>query len=273
MKIAAISDIHLDINKDYDVLGAIRSEVESTGSDVLIVAGDIAEDFRVVQKSMEDLERTSSFRLLYVPGNHDLWSPDMDKYSTDYIYASYMGDERCLSGKTAEQGDVAFIGDVGWFDYSFGNHERFTDDSFDSMSYMGRTWQDKIHSSWTENNKAACALQLRSIEASIAKAGKKKIVAVTHMLPVREFTVLDARPEWEFFNAFLGSEKLGCLFEEKGVSVSVSGHVHYRKEIVKNGIRYICPCLGYESEWKGYSEEHANDVLYHVRDSLKYFEL
>lgn len=272
VKIAAISDLHLDINKDYPVLDVLKEEVEKENADYLIIAGDIYEDFRNVIGEMRMLENGASFRVLYVPGNHDLWSPEPHKYKVDYIYSSFCDDERCLSGKYVIDRDVAFIGDVGWYDHSFGNHERFSDEMFAKMYYMGRTWQDSIKNPWTRDNMKRCDMQLDALSCALDMVRGKKVVAVTHMLPIREFTVLDARPEWEYFNAFLGSEKLGELFENKSVSYSISGHVHYRKEIEKNGVHYICPCLGYKSEWK-FAKGHEEDLTYHIQSSLRCFEL
>ena len=272
MKIAVISDLHFDINRSYNVFEELKKEIEKSGSDYLLIAGDIYEDFRVVSERMRKLDTSSSFSVLYVPGNHDLWSPEPSRFKIDYIYSFYADDERCLSSKSVVDGDVAFVGDVAWYDYSFGNRERFTDEMFDKMSYMGRTWQDGIKNPWTMENKAVCEAQLEAIENTLKKVKGKKIIALTHMLPIKEFTVLDARPEWEYFNAFLGSEKLGVLFEKYNVSYSISGHVHYRKEVQKNGVHYICPCLGYHSEWR-FAKGHEDELNCHLKDSIKYIEI
>ena len=56
MRIAAISDLHVDINRDYPVLESLRDEVERSGASCLIVAGDISEDFRIVKDKMRALE-------------------------------------------------------------------------------------------------------------------------------------------------------------------------------------------------------------------------
>lgn len=272
MRIAAISDLHIDINRDYPVLECLRDEVERSGASCLIIAGDISEDFRIVKDKMRALEDSASFSVLYVPGNHDLWSPEPSKFKIDYIYSSYRDDERCLSGKSVTLNGVTFIGDVGWYDYSFGNHERFCDEMFEKMTYSGRTWQDALRNPWTRDNRRKCQEQLESLEEKLEKAKGKKIVAVTHMLPIRDFTVLDARPEWEYFNAFLGSSRFGELFEKHGVSFSISGHVHYRREVERNGVSYICPCLGYYSEWR-FAKGHERELTYHLRSSLRYFEI
>ncbi len=270
MKIAAISDLHLDINRDFDVLGKLVEILNGVSAGMLLAAGDISEDFRKTVRVMEEFEKMSGIRTFYVPGNHDLWSPDPHNYRVDYIYSAFKDDERCLSGKVIEEDGFSIIGDVGWYDYSFGNHERFSLEMFDRMSYMNRTWQDAYKNPWTRDNIRQNEIMLSSIENALKKAGSRNIIAVTHMLPIREFTVLDARPEWEYFNAFLGSEKLGQLFEKYSVRYSVSGHVHYRKEMMKNGISYICPCLGYHSEWR-YAEGHEDDLEYHLRDALRIF--
>ena len=251
MKIAAVSDLHLDINRNYPVLRVLKDEVEQSGASYLLVAGDITEDFHLASAMMKELDENSSFSVLYVPGNHDLWSPEPSRYKIDYIYSFFNDDERCLSGKEMVDGDVAFIGDVGWYDYSFGNHLRFTDDMFEKMSYMGRTWQDGIKNPWTRDNRKRCSLQLDSIENSLKRVKDKKIIAV---------------------NAFLGSTSFGKMFEDNKVCYSISGHVHYRKEVEKSGVNYICPCLGYYSEWK-FAKGHETDLLYHIRASLRYFEI
>ena len=140
------------------------------------------------------------------------------------------------------------------------------------MTYSGRTWQDALKNPWTRDNRRKCQAQLESLEEKLEKEKGKKIITVTHMLPIRDFTVLDARPEWEYFNAFLGSSRFGELFEKHGVSFSISGHVHYRKEVERNGVSYICPCLGYYSEWS-FAKGHERDLAYHLRSSLRCFEI
>ena len=106
MKIAAISDLHLDINRDYPVMEMLRDEVEESGASYLLVAGDVSEDFRLTGDKMRKLDESSSFSVLYVPGNHDLWSPEPDRFGIDYIYSFFKDDERCLSGKSVTLGGV-----------------------------------------------------------------------------------------------------------------------------------------------------------------------
>ena len=88
---------------------------------------------------------------------------------------------------------------------------------------------------------------------------------VTHMLPIREFTVPVPNETWDYFNAFLGSSALGdLLLGYPDVKYSVCGHVHYRKEVEKEGRRFLCQCLGYSTEWQG-----TDDPFVEVPRSMK----
>ncbi len=272
MRIAAISDLHLDINRRFPVVDTLSKILDEEKADVLLIAGDIEEDFREVIKRVKDIEKISGVRTYYVPGNHDLWSPNAHLYNIDYIYSAFKDDERCLVGKTINIKSCSIVGDVGWYDYSFGNYKRFSYDMFDKMTYMARTWQDSIKNAWTRDNIKRNEIMLDSLKTQIEKTESANIIAVTHMLPIKEFTVLDAREEWEYFNAFLGSEKLGALFETSKVKHSISGHVHYRKRLEKNGVDYICPCLGYYTEWR-YKKGMEEDLYYHIKASLMMIEI
>lgn len=66
-----------------------------------------------------------------------------------------------------------------------------------------------------------------------------------------DFTVRPPNEMWKYFNAFLGSPEYGQLALEKDVSLSVCGHVHYRKRVHIGYTEFVCPCLGYVEEWPG----------------------
>lgn len=86
----------------------------------------------------------------------------------------------------------------------------------------------------------------------------KKLVLVTHMLPIKEFTVPQEMGNWSYFNAFLGTRRLGELYRRYPVEVAICGHVHYRKTLEKDGITWLCRCLNYHSEWR---PEYGGDTL------------
>lgn len=258
MKTAVISDIHVDINREYPVVDCLASYVKEQHADLLLVAGDLSEHVDETIETAALLEQKSGCRVFYVPGNHDMWSEDFDKAGTDSIYQRYLEDPRCLSGSIqllrGINGPFALIGDIGWYDYSFSN-AFYPEEELEKMTHDGRTWQDKLKNQWTADNKERSRIQLTGLEKQLKDASERgvPIIAMTHMLPIPEFCVPTEREMWKYFNAFLGTGALGQLFERYQVSYSICGHVHYRKQAVHGQTRYLCACLGYHTEWPVYA--------------------
>lgn len=275
MKIALISDIHIDINKDYPVLETVAEAAVLKGADVLVIAGDISETPENTIAAMEQLEHLSGCQVYYVPGNHDMWNKNCPSAKTEDIYAGYVQDARCLSGKHVllEKGDVklALTGDIGWYDYSMAS-PGYSQELLDGMSVGGRTWQDKFFNQWTADNKGQMMISLNQLEQQLAACGDARVMVVTHMLPVREFCVSTAKKDWSFFNAFLGSTALEDLYKRYAVRYAVCGHVHHRSEMEKDGIRHICPCLGYYSEWPMFGLED-DSLKKHVENAMYVLEI
>src|SRR5262245_42912343 len=70
MRIFATSDLHTDFAENWKVLQQ-TSSVNFT-SDIVLIAGDIADDLKVISKTLHLLQ-TKFHRVFYVPGNHELW--------------------------------------------------------------------------------------------------------------------------------------------------------------------------------------------------------
>ncbi len=272
MKIGLISDLHIDINKDFPVLELTAAEAERQNADVLVIAGDISETQEQTLQAMETLQTLCDFPVYYVPGNHDMWNKNCPERTTEEIDRIYKEDPRCLSGKHLILEDdgkkLALIGDVGWYDYSMAAPE-YTKEQLDAMIMDGRTWQDKLFNQWTEDNPKQMKRCLEQLEKQLRACGDLPILAVTHMLPVADFCVPETPGglKWGFFNAFLGSTAIESLYTKYPVKYAVCGHVHYRSQVQKDGIRHICPCLGYHTEWPLYHLEEDSAAA-HVKNAL-----
>lgn len=270
MRIAVVSDLHVDVNAGYPVDKALAEVLSASSADMLLIAGDISECFRTTISWVERFEQLAGIPVRYVPGNHDLWR--CDALDNDGIYLEFVKDPRCLCSKTLILGRWAVVGDVGWYDYTLsplygGNC------GFDAMEYGGRIWQDRIRNAWSLDNPGRTAIMLEKLDNMLCECEGKDVIAVTHMLVNKDFIVRGRGREWDYFDAFLGSAGIGGLFLRHPVRYSVSGHVHFRKSCEHDGISFICPCLGYFSEWGLYDAHHADDVMYQVRDSVRFMDI
>ena len=68
MRIALISDLHIDINREYPILKITAEAAEEKRADVLVIAGDISEDPGMTRSAMAQLQELCCCPVYYVPG-------------------------------------------------------------------------------------------------------------------------------------------------------------------------------------------------------------
>lgn len=267
MKIGLISDIHVDINMlrgEEVISGLLAAESRGRGLDLLLVAGDISSDYRLTLATLERLRADSGARVLFVPGNHDIWNerhPGLVAWDT---YNALLGDPSNLArGPVFLENGWAIVGDLGWYDFSYGDPS-FTRDDFARMQYGERTWQDKKYSLWDRGTLEVHAMFMERLAAALDLARGRRLLLATHVVQVPEFTVSPAGRMWKYFNAFLGSPEYGELCQNRGVELAVCGHVHYRRRVRKGRTEFVCPCLGYTAEW-GDSPDPAKEIAATLR--------
>jgi len=254
MKIGILSDIHVDINySDKDlVTPSICKYIKKHSLDMMIIAGDVASDYKITLDSLRDIEDVGKVPCLYVPGNHDIWTENYPEKTSWEIYELLKSYSNNLANGPYEiDKDWIVIGDLGWYDFGFGARKYSLND-FKKMKYKERVWQDSIKAVWDRSTLKMHKYFLDKLERQLNRYRNKNIIMVTHVLPLSDFTVQPPSPMWEYMNAFLGSPEYGALFlRHPNVKYAVSGHVHYRKQIKINNTEFICNCLGYSSEWPG----------------------
>ena len=252
MKIGILSDIHVDINftaKDV-VTPAICKYAENKFLDMLIIAGDVASDYKLILSSLKQIERESGIPCLYVPGNHDIWNeayPDKTSWGIYELLKDYS--HNIVDNPYEFNNDWVVIGDIGWYDFSFGS-EKYTFEDFSKMKYGERIWQDSYKAVWNRSTLEMHKYFLDKLDKQLSSYKEKNVILVTHVLPIKDFTVQSPPPMWEYMNAFLGGTEYGeLILRYPNVKYAISGHVHYRKRKVIQGTEFICNCLGYRSEW------------------------
>ncbi|MEW5852715.1 MAG: metallophosphoesterase [Myxococcota bacterium] len=129
MKLAAVSDLHYPESKAN--LEELAATAREAGAEALILVGDAVSQFHppLLTEVLQTLRKAAPV-CVFVPGNHELWSREA---STAGIY------ERRLPALCEAQGwhyldagpvyvgEVAIVGNVGWYDYSLTDRETFPD--------------------------------------------------------------------------------------------------------------------------------------------------
>jgi len=270
VKIGILSDLHIDL-EDSDpvkILQGFVEAVEENKVDVVIIAGDVANDYKISLDFLQDLENTAGVRCLFVPGNHDIWNEaHPDKTAWDIYHALEKFPGNLARGPVALTDQWMVIGDLGWYDYSFGSRE-YTAAEFDRMQIDDRLWQDKVKAVWGRSTLAIHRYFYTKLEKQLAAHKNKNIILVTHVLPLLEFTVQPPNHMWNYLNAFLGSRQYGELALKYAAAYSISGHVHYRRQIKHENTIFICNCLNYSSQWVD-----NDDPVVEVKRAFKTIEI
>ncbi len=260
MKIGIISDIHIDKSyKETDLVeDRLIEVVNDKALNILIIAGDISNDYELSLMTLDRIEIETECTCLFVPGNHDLWNkhhPDI--IHTQWIYEKIYAHKSCLCDKPYELGnDYVIIGDTGWYDFSFGNNQYAYEDYLVGY-YKERQWQDKKYINWNVSDVEKCKEIYGRLTKQIDRYKDKKIILVTHMILHPYFLVPLPNETWNYFNAFLGTANYKPLLKSP-VQYVIMGHVHYRKNLEENNIKYLCRCLNYRKQW---SEDNAKKQI------------
>jgi len=258
MRIGAISDLHVDLNAGeagpLTFARHLSAAARKLGADLLLIAGDVSNRYDLTLRTLEAIQASTGLQVLFVPGNHDLWN---EAPARPFGEAWSAGDShealKTFPGNLARgpmdlPGGWTVAGTAGWYDFGFG-HLRYSVEEFERMSIAERLWQDKINARWDRPTRQVHRGFLEELERHLAACRGRRLILVTHVVPLEAFTVRPPNALWEYLNAFLGSPAYGELALRRGVEVAVCGHVHYRRQARLGRTRFIASCLGYAHEW------------------------
>ena len=243
MRILITSDPHFDYNQQYidgSVLDACLNFLEEKKPDYFIIAGDIASGAHVTIPIINALNTVVP--TLWVPGNHDMWTEEWSSWM-DYRQAEVH--PTCLCGKPKVLGDHVVIGDMGWYDYTFGS-ARINPEQF---KYLKRKlWNDDQFCKWNDwSDPKISDYMIEKLEEQIKQFPDKKIIFVTHTVPYKNFlSYIDA--DSPVTDGYMGSKKMGEMIDRySNIEYVVFGHTHKRFGMVEFGDKkVICSPIGYE---------------------------
>jgi 3',5'-cyclic AMP phosphodiesterase CpdA len=279
MRLIVTADLHYNHPRSRPLAEELIDEINRVGGDLLLLVGDTAitaDDF---------LEQClSRFRFagpkLFVAGNHELWTTDGDSYAIftrDLPRRLQALGWQWLETQPFIADEIAIVGTVGWYDYSFAQADlqiprRFYeakvspgaaahfpqfenlfargDDIPESAMQIVARWNDGKFVHLGRSDEQFLGEILAHLESQLASlAHAKTIVAATHHLPFRELLPPPHSAQWDFAKAYLGSEKLGeLLLKFPNVKHAFCGHSHFAMQATIGHIEAINIGSGYRAK-------------------------
>ncbi|MBI5493612.1 MAG: metallophosphoesterase family protein [Deltaproteobacteria bacterium] len=129
MRLAAVSDLHYP--ESGADLPALAAAVRDARADALVLVGDAVSQYHppLLTEVLTAFTDACPVRV-FVPGNHELWSREG---STARLYEQSLPDLceqhgwHYLDAGPVYVGEVAIVGNVGWYDYSLTDRVTFAD--------------------------------------------------------------------------------------------------------------------------------------------------
>ncbi|MBI4138728.1 metallophosphoesterase family protein [Candidatus Uhrbacteria bacterium] len=246
--IFATSDLHygLDPEGDRSVRALARKVTETAcESDVLALVGDLGSDDDSVQRCL-DLFGDFPGEVVAVAGNHDIWvAPGDDSWARLARVQKFFRQAgfHPLEDGPKMVGDTAFVGTIGWYDYSFRDDIGVPIEHYREKSLPGgrAMWGDAVHARWSTSDEEMTRHFASRLENHLELVrDARNIVAFVHHVPTKDL-LFHPRwfipREWRFLNAFLGSEWFADLLRRhSAVTDVVCGHIH-RAAAVRRGVK------------------------------------
>ena len=274
MKLWAIADLHLRHDANRHALAGLAPRPD----DWLILAGDVGETLETLRFALETL--TPRFaRLLWVPGNHELWSAPSapPEHSGEAGYHKLVELCRTFGALTPEDPYPVWPGTAGegggrvriaplflLYDYTFGPDgvppERAVAWALEADTLCAD--EALLDPSPYPSRAAWCAERCRRAEERLAEAAAdgSELVLVNHWPLRRELAVLPAVPRFVVWCGTRRTEDWHRHFRARAV---VYGHLHIPKTTVVDGVRFEEVSFGYPRNWMGRRtlEESLRQIL------------
>jgi hypothetical protein len=257
MRVLITSDLHYNKPKSKLLADDLIDRMNAAGGDVLVIVGDTAVDDGDAFEQCLTRFKFAGPKLV-VAGNHELWTRTSDSYHllkhTWPQRASAIG-WQWLQDEPFVAGEIAIVGSVGWYDYSFaqpslgiprrfyehkispGAAERFEEFAFlfdraDDIPPHAREvvarWNDGRHVKLGRSDEQFLAELNAQLDSQLqGLRSKRQVIAAIHHLPFREILPPPHNAQWDFAKAYLGSDAIGrVLLKYPNVTHAFCGHSH-----------------------------------------------
>ena len=258
----AVSDLHVSHVENRSVVDRLRP---GSAGDWLIVAGDVAERFADVERTLAEL-RGRFDAVIWAPGNHELWTHPGDPVKLRGV-ARYEAlvrmcrDNGVLTPEddfpiwSGPDGPVAVAPLFQLYDYSFRAPGTATmEESLNRAYAVGVVCTDEkmLHPDPFPDRQSWCWDRVeqsrRRLDAIDPRMGT---VLVSHWPLVRKPTRALRFPA---FAQWCGTELTADWHLRYRAVVAVYGHLHIPRTTRHDGVRFEEVSLGYPAEWRRRAE-------------------
>jgi hypothetical protein len=267
VKLWAISDLHIGHPENRRAVAAIPPHPD----DWLILAGDIDETPEGLEQVLHTLAPRFA-RLLWVPGNHELWSIDDPRLRGEARYLALVALCRRYGALTPEDPYPIFGGDgpphlvaplFTLYDYSFGpeGSSPASAVAWAAESGVGCADEKLLHPDPYPTREAWCAARCayserRLDEALAAHAGPT--VLIDHFPLLSELAVLPAIPR---FRVWCGTQRTADWHRRYRANAVVYGHLHIPRTTRVDGVRFEEVSFGYPRQRRRPGGPHLRQIL------------
>lgn len=269
MKLLAISDLHLGHDANREAL----LDVPPYPEDWLILAGDTGEKLEHLELALDTLVPRFA-RLIWVPGNHDLWVTPGDDAGLRGEDRYRLLVERCrdYGVVTPEDPYPAWPGAgpptviaplMVLYDYSFRPDDVPIADAVEWARREGVRSADEryLHADPYESCGDWCAARAAYTEERLAAVPEDHTTVLVNHFPLRqEHARLPRIPSFMVWCGTRRTEDWHLRFDAR---VVVTGHLHIRTTRFRDGVRFEEVSLGYPRQWK-----HDHGVRAYLREIL-----
>jgi predicted phosphodiesterase len=255
-RLLAVSDLHVTHPENRTIVEGLQPESEA---DWLIVCGDVSESLADFEWALGLLAHRFA-KVIWAPGNHELWSPpdDQPQLRGEHRYRRLVEICQGLGVLTPEDPYAIWHGEEGplriaplflLYDYSFSRNIAPTPEQALALAHQaGVVCSDEflLHPDPYVSRAQWCQARVRETEARLQACDATPLVIVNHFPLTDAPTKVLMHPE---FAQWCGTTLTADWHLRFNTSVVVYGHLHIPRTTWQDGVRFEEVSLGYPREW------------------------
>ena len=237
MRVFAISDLHVEHAENNRWVSGVSTW--DYCNDVLICAGDVAQDAKLLGNAFERL-RPRFQEIVYVSGNHELWVADrpesssLDKFDQVQAIARDSG----IRTQPLDLEKVSIVPLLAWYDHSYGKPGEM----------LLQRWSDYHLCSWPEQfDQPRITEYFLALNRPFLKTRPQPVISFSHFVP-RIDLLPAADSSRGFLRPVLGTDLIDAQVRQLGSFLHIYGHYHVNGRAERDNVTYINNAYAYPRE-------------------------